>query len=517
MSWSSDFIAGLNQRHTIRWYVSIDDRTNGYGEPWQAGSDPSLCPDPSVGVRNLQMQGQSLTPRTWETSLGGFSFEVVGGMAASLAALVRGALVYLYVGYEGMTRSQFARVGVGAIVAVDGRCGASGGVESLQVTVQDLLYALQCRQTADIGAHPLFYQTSASTTLTADEAVGSGTYDVASTANFNRPTSGTYPYGYILVETSAGDAYYRRFSATTGTTITIQDAASVGLVGTSDIGATSGDTIREAWGLRGHPLDIFRSLLTTRGDGLGGTYDTYPEGWGFRISPHLVDIEDMDAFKAADLLTPSSGSYEWEFAGVEKQENGWSWLSSIYTAAGFFFAMRQGSITCRPVQSPKGLRIHSGINIDDDEIAAVTGYEAYDSRCSPEYYFIQVTTASSGAFTDLSVTMSTLPAGNTYDYDLTDKVFDNGTAIAAVDLARLKFAVTTVPEVVRLRVAGLRCAQLTLGDVVTLSTRLCPARDGRGMYGRDCMVNMIRVHWTAEAGGFVDLELTVWPGGLGSI
>lgn len=512
MSWSSSFIAELNKPHSRRWYVSIDDRTNGYGDPWQAGSDPFLCPDPSVGVRNLQTQKQSLTPRTWETTLGGFSFEVVGEMGKSLSALVRGALVYLYVGTEGMTPSQFERVAVGAIVDVEGRKGTRA-IESLVVTVQDLPYALQCRQTADIGAHPLFYQTSATAALTASEAVGSGTYDVDSTGSFNRPTAGTYPYGYILVETDVGDAYYRRYSATTGTTFTIQDAATVGLVGTSDIGASSTNVIREAWGLRGHPLDIVRQLLVSRGDGLGGPYDVYPAGWGFRISEHLVDIDDMSTFKASDILAPSSGAYEWEIAGVDKVEDGWSWLSDLLTRGGFFLAMRQGSITCRPVQSPKGLRIHSGVNLDDNEIAEVLAYSAYDSRVSPEYYNIEVVTYTSGSFTDSSVTMSTLPAGNTYTYDQSDRLFNNGTAIASVDLARLKFAVTTVPEVVRLRMAGLRCAQLTLGDIVTLSTRLCPARDGRGMYGRDCMVNGIRVEWV---GGTVELDLTVWPGGVGT-
>lgn len=508
MSWGSAFVADLaSGRSDLRWYVTVWPNATGIGSAFTAGSDAALCDDAAMGVRALSTMGQSLALRSWDATLGGFSFQALGDLGTAARCLPRGAMVALYVGFAGYTRTQFERVAVGSVVDVQGVVEGRG-VVALLVSVHDLPVALRGRQTADTGAHPLFYQTSATTTLTATEAVASATYDVASTANFDYPTSGTYPHGYIYVETSAGDAYFRRATVASGTTLAITDAATVGIVGTTDAGASSGDTVREAWGLRGHPLDIVRQLLVSRGDGLGGPWDVYPAAWGYRISANLVDMEDIALWRAHALLTPSSGSYEWEIAGVDPIEDGWSWLSGLLAESGFFFAMRQGSLTCRPVQNPRGLHVAADISLTDDDLDHVVRYEAWAATVPEETYYAEVVTYTSGAFTSGSVRMTSLPGRHTYSYSQRAVMFNNGTANAAVDLARLGLCVHVVPEVVGLRLAGLRAAGLTLGDLVTLTTDLVPSRSLLEMRGRTGMVIGHRVDWLA---GGVDLELATWP------
>jgi len=507
LSWGSDFVAGLSERHTIRWFVSVSNSLPGFAADFQVGSDALAGATPGVGGTNLSTMGQSLTPREWTTTLGGFSFDVVGDLGLALRSLPRGTQMLLHVGYEGWTRTQFEIVAVGTVVSAAGVSGAMG-VDAVRITVQDLPYALRGRQTADVGAHPMFYTTTATTTLTNNEAVGSATYEVGSTANWGIPTGGTYTHGYVLVETALGAAYYRRATIASGTSFSITNAATVGIVGSTDIGASAGDTIREAWGLRGHPLDIVRYLLVSRGDGLGGAYDVYPEGWGFEISSNLVDTDDIEQWRDHPMLVPSSGNYEWEIAGVDQVDDGWSWLSSLLSRCGFFLAMRQGRITCRPAQNPRALHAYSGIHLDDREIARITSYEAYDSRVPEEGYYAVVNTGSSGNFSTASTRMGSLPGTYSVSYDESELVYTNGTAHAAVDLARLSLAVHTIPEVVGLRVAGLRAAVLTLGDLVTFTTALCPSRSMLGMTGRTGLVTGHRVDWL---GGYVDVEVVTWP------
>lgn len=522
MSWPGRFVTALavNARATVI-YVQPVCTDSGFGDPTYAidsigGAVSGLRVDQSARIDLLRPVGQSVLPRTWGVTLGGFNFRVLGDPAAFLRGVPLGTVLSLHVGFDNYDDTGLVHVDTGTVTGIDAVYERGSGqmpcFVGLEVTVVALPRALQGRLVNSGGAHPLFYNVGSTTTLTADSAVADGTWDVADTSTFLKRVGGSFPYGCISVATSAGAAFYRIWNASTATTFTIQDAATAGVMGTTDIGASTGDTVTECWYLRGNPLDIVRQVLTSRtGNAANGEYDILPEGWGIGLAHQLVDNNDISSQYHSHQLTPGAGTYRWELAGSDPIEDPWGWLAGWLAAAGYIICVRQGLLTCRAAFDTHGLRIDSGIRIDDNDIVDIDGSSLWDTMNRVEYYQCVVQTAT-GSQSVSRTHIASLPAGAAYTYDVSDRQWGNNTVVAAMDAARLVESVASIPERVRILCGGLRLAVLTLLDLVTLNTRLIPTkRDGlAGCVERSALVVGHTVDWT---GGTVRLELLLYPGG----
>lgn len=494
MAWSAAFLDRIADptRGAVLYYVEVEaiDGAVGTGG-YSVGSLPSLASEKGATIHRVTTEGERLTPGAWTVDLGGFAFSVAplagDGMAtleAVEAAIPRGAVVSLYVGFAGDARGSFARVGVGQVAEIDGEFAtlSDGRTAFLgyRFTVPDLPSALRSRWYKAVGAHGWAYQTTATTTLSNTEAVGSSSYEVGTIVGFNRPTTGDYPYGCFRVETSAGDPYWRLWSSAAMSTFTIQAAATASLMGTTDIGASAGDGLTEAWYLRGHPADLTMQMLTSRETG-NGPWDVYPAAWGLGVSYRLVDAADVIYWRDGRVCTPSSGDYEWELAGTEAVEDWYAWWAGLLSRAGWFMCMRQGQITVRPAQNMGGTHELSGYTIRDSDIQRVKSLRARVAWADVEAYQVAVfyndgvadgpLDASGNATIDGASevvargTVKTLPATARITYDLSEVLWRNQSAVAACDAARLIEAVAWVGPVVEMTLP-LWAAGLCLGDIV---------------------------------------------------
>lgn len=529
MAWSSNFIEwlGRDDRGPLRYFVEVRDVGSGIGAAgFCVASEVGLSGTSDAACEELKTLGQSLTPRTWRTQVGGFEVVVVGDgddLAAVLAAMPVGAVLELYVGWLGMVRGDFERVGVGMVGGVRAEMvpvGAHTAQRGVRIQVADLPASLRSRWYKAVGTQNLFYSVGTETTTTATEAVGSLSYDVSSTTGFLARGGSSYPYGAVLVSSTLGDTYWRLWSGSTGTTLTIYDASTVGCMGTIDVGAGLGDVVVAGWYLRGHPSDIVLEVLTSRETG-NGAWDILPASWGLGVSIQLVDTADVVTWRDAGITTPDSGNYQWEIADVTEVTDAWAWLAGLLGDGGFFLAMRQGQITVRPVQNMWAWKVRSGLRLTDDDSLDGGPVELDYAPASlrPEAYrcAIAFRRLSGGAYVDdrevvVTTKVDTLPATAEIVYDLGDRLFRNSTECAQQDGRRLCEATRDVSEIGRWRFP-LWAAVLTLGDLVDLETAapLLP-RDRADGAGRATVVG-VEVDWVA---GMVTLDLWLSRDALGA-
>ena len=526
MSWPGAWRARLDEGAlVVALAVAPLNTESGYGDAsYSLGMAPGWA-DTGARMAMFRAVAQQLQPRTWAVTLGGWNFRVIGDPRAFARACPRGTVLGLYAALDsfattaGIDASGYVRVGVGVVQDVQPVFEGDGPktvFAGLEVTVVDAPKAMQGRLVNSGGAHPLFYTVGSTTTLSSTAAVGDATYNVASTTGFARRLGGSYPYGCVLVTpaSSSDGAYCRLWSASTATTLTIQSAATASRIGTTDIGAASGDAVTECWYLRGHPLDIAREVLVSRtGNGANSSYDILPEGWGIGLDAQLMDDEDIENWKNSALLAPASGSLVWELAGTDQKDDPWAWLAGWLGEAGYFLAMRQGCVTVRPAQSTDLSTVRdTGILIDDSDIMSVTGGSFWDGSLSPEFY--QTRVASVGASSSRTTAeVVSLPAGDVYVYDVGDRLWSNESAVTTMDCARLAQATTQIPERVMLMCRGLRLASLTLGDVVHLSTYLIPSRLNRTSFGFLNAAALVVSHAVEWERGYVKIGLCVYPTG----
>lgn len=502
MTWSTAFIEALDTTPAaVLFKLARLEVYNEPGSSWSVGSVAGIATECRIAVDGVKLQGQSVNPRgPWSTTIGGFTVDLVGELDA-LQSITRGSVVALYVGFAGMALSAFERVAIGQVVNL------TGIAPKFTLQLRDLFSSFKSRLT--VAREGILFSGLSSTTLTADAAVADGTYTVADTTGFKRETGGM---GLVLVTPASGTAYFRRWSASTATTFTIDTPATASVVGTTDIGAVAGDVITEVAYLYGHPLDIARKVLASRGSGLNGAYDTLPIRWGLGIDDALIDHADINAWQA--IAAVLSGTYVWELAMTGKQDDALTWLSGHLASAGFVLCMRQGMITIRAAQSSLAATAYPDIvTIDDSDIESVESYEAFDSRFDVEYQGVEITTHS-GATASSSVEVATLPQRENLAIDVSDKVFRDPTTnqgvIKAEMMVRLVEAATKVPERIVLRCVGRRLAQLTVLDAARLTTtRVQSRRDGAaGFYLRRCLIDEVSPDY---ARGGVRVGVLVFP------
>lgn len=502
MMWSAAFIEGLSRRAgSIRYILERVAVYNEPGDTWSIASHPGL--GAAVRIGGVTVQGATLTPRTWASSVGVFYVTLVGDDLRACQKITRGTIVALKAGFEGMAAADFQRIAIGQVRDL------RGAPRQYRLEVLDLYSA--CRQRLDPGwgLPQLFSGVNASTELFLAYTPGDTTLTVTTTAGFSKEIGSTGTGAIKITPAGGADPFYLTYTGTTATTFTGLSAA--GQMGTSEVFSGVGSTVEEVAYLHGHPIDIARRVLASRGAVGNGAYDDYPTDWGLGVLDDLLDHEDMTHYKTT-VMGLSSGSYEWEYPQAEPVTNALEWLASLLRPAGLFVTVRQGALTVRAVQNSTG-PYHSGITITNADISMVQDYSAWDLAHSPEYHAVSVTGASDSDGTDLVSgsypDAATLPAGLEALYIVMDDRYFNTGACTEV-LARLEESATRVPERMTLICAGLRMAQLAPGDLVTLDTdRVYSRRDGAaGFVDRPAVVYEVSPNWDQAS---VRLVLVVYP------
>lgn len=512
MAWTADFIDALSQR--TRAPVFTLERVQLYDEPGvpvtiasHAGYGTDSGTGPYLRIVRVDTQGATLSPRGWTSTIGSFSVTLAGTMAYLFARAVRGTVLQLKMGFAGWPGEDFQIIGLGQVRNVRGR------PPEYTLECLDAFSALRQRVTNDLTSTKLFDATGTATTSAAAYAVGDTSLTMTSTSNFKRQTSGI---GAVRVTPSSGAApFYLTYTGTATGPIRLTGVSATGKFGTTAAAAASGSTVEEVAYLYGHPLDLARKVLTSRGSGANGAYDVLPTMWGMGVLYDLVDHDDIDAWK--EVVKVSSGIYSWDVLVEEAQEDAFGWLEGLLSPAGLFLTMRQGLLTIRAGQNSHGASAgtyyrDSGISIADDEIAEVNDWEAWDGGHSPEYARTYVQGYGVTSAGTLSATAATLPAGSFLYYDLRDRVYSNVSASNVEVVNRLDESARNVPERLVLSCAGLRLAQLAPGDLVSVTTGLCPSRWYGTFEATQAIVDEVSPAWTD---GRVNVSLLIYPDGDG--
>ena len=439
------------------------------------------------------MDGATLNPRGWTTTIGAWSVDIVGDLSELLGNLTRGSIVRLRAGPPDWDAADYEPIAIGQVRNVRG----TSPVWTLEVL--DLPSALRSRLTVTLDEVALFSDVPQSTTIDSNYTPADGNLRVVSTTGFGRQVAGT---GCVKVTPTTGDPFYLTWTGVGLAPVRFTGVSSSGQFGTTAVPAVVGDTVEEVGYVYGHPCDIARKVLQRN-----GTLGQLPDTWNLGLLHTVIDQTDADNWRDT-VAVVGSGSYSWDVLVEGAVEDGYAWLSALLAGGGFFLTMRQGMLTVRAGQDSQSALLHSGITITDADIEAVEEYDAFDADHEPEYGFASVVT-SSDEFS-VPVAPATLPAKASFVYDLSDRVFSNESEIRPEVRSRVQESATKIPERLVLRCASLRLAQLTPGDLVTLTTvRTASRRDGAaGWDGRLAVVAQVSPDWV---GATCKVGLLVYP------
>jgi hypothetical protein len=468
------------------------------------GLDDTIDPD------SVSLMGASLTPGTWESTIGGFSFSVIDP-SAFRGDWVRGSLIALKMGFNIKDPAAFDTVAVGVLSNISRN---PDGV-SWTINCMDIVSALKSRHTTTMSALPLFTNAGTETTLAVAYTVTDTTLDLASATGFERNSNGSGT-GVVKVTPDSGDDFYLTYTGITSNQLTGVSAA--GQFGTTAGAAGIGNAAIAVVYLSGHPLDIVRKIITSTGSASNGGHDTEAASWGYALPQEILDRDDIADYES-QVVKVASGSYTWSVLVEAPIDNGFSWMADLLKPAGIFLAMRQGELTVRAVQNPEGKTANlylANYEITDDDIIEIEAHDHYDASVPVEFGEVDFTTAT-GTTTkseNSPATVATLPAQKTTTYDLSTVVFDNESETRTEWAARLRLWALRVPERLTVR-CHLYMMQATVGDVVLLTTNQTQGRSSDtadGFVEHEVMVTQWDVQLPTDGGEpSVTLVLSVLP------
>lgn len=481
MSWSADFIAGIESRDVpIRWAIRtiqvLSEAT--FGGTYMAAvdprdGDPILCGPPSCTGARLSMD-------SWTSTLAAWSFEMTGDLTQLRANVTRGTCVEILLFAGGaVERVSFGRV---QSVTTSGR-----GVTTL--TIGDPTTLLDGRSVADGSKVALFYgllpDNIADTTLTADYTAGDPTITVASTTGF------TYQAGERGCLLCGTTLLTYDPTLTTSTEFTV---STTGEFSTTAADAATGDAVTEVALIEGHPIAMALRVLTSTGAGTNGSYDDLPVGWGFGIPATLIAVDDAEMEIAEVVHLESAGTYTLSLIVTEAQVDPRSWVQGWLSAVGCFMALYQGKLTVRGVTLHETRHRNTVATITDADLDPSVGVssEWWDSGKSVEAAQSPVYSASVQVL-DAAEDLETLPGVYIDPIDLSAVLYDytyEGEVMTEV-YNRTYRSRKRVPELVTLPVAGLGAMGICPGDWVVYQSERTDFRYSYAGLGRILIVTQV--------------------------
>jgi hypothetical protein len=505
MAWTGEFLGALVSPRASLVYTLETSNFAPYQDGYEAGffarSAAYLGAGYDIDTTRIEMQGSVLRPQAWASPWSGSWSVVVLGENAALAlrlAVTRGSYLVLRAGPAGTFAADLEVIAMGIARQVQ----ALGG-NAYQLTCDDASTSLNMVRRSTASGRVLFEL--ASSTLSADSAVADGTYDVTSTTGMEYQAS---VGGLVLIETSSGDAYYRKWSAKTGTTLTILAAGTASVFGTTDIGAVSGNTIRGAWYMAEHPLNLAKMVMVSTGtSGTYGAWDLLPASWGMGYPEWTLDLADIDRHRSL-IMVPSSGTFVFDVFGVEVVDDPAAWIAALLGKAGAFITTRQGLVTFRAL-SIDSAAVMASLDIDDADIEVIESHEWFEPGHGITYDNVR----SYGATTSTAVTNTgkkPLPGATSFSLDASDVLWANESAVTSEISSRVAKPLQRIPERLVLRCTGLRMAQLAAGDRCYLTTTRAVSRTATsGVFDRTMvLVDEVSPSW---GGCTVRVGVLVYP------
>lgn len=502
MSWSGDFIAGLGEATTaLRWIVEVVQVNNEPGRPWSCASHRGLADSRCISVRGVRQQGSTLSPRSWSTSVGVVTVELVGDIGEFHQRVTRGTVLAVLCGLPGMADTDFQRVAIGPY-----RSMRAGRSDRFTIEILDLFSAMTQRWDTATYANSLFQGVEGGSTLAAAYTAGDGSIEVASTSPFQRETGET---GAVLVTPSSGDPFYLTYTGTASSPTRLTGLSATGQLGTTAVNAASGNSVTNVAYLYGHPLEIVRKILTSRGGGTNGSFDTLPAYWGLGLAYDLLDHDDINNWQN-NVLVATSGSYYWEMVVPEAVDDAYGWITDTWAQAGIFPTIRQGKITWRAAQDTLLGLFDSGMVINDEDVVEIVSYEDYDAADHGVEYEAVGCFDMLGRGASQSETPATIPMESTMLQYVVDGLWGAWVGVTGEMIDRLAESGLRVPEKLTLRLSRGRWARLANGELVTLNiTRPRSRRDGTlGFRDRPAVVVEVSPDWSAWT---VTVTVLVYP------
>ena len=472
MSWSSDFEDKLSGSgsfepiivlHVLSW-------TGTPGSEFYASSAPGYGFPEIIGPV-LTMNGTTVSPVTWEYTHGTASLEIItddiGGF--NMSAL-RGSICEILIGFAGWDISEFQPVFVGRIQNIRGAKpnyvlelwdGTSildsrlnvGSFTSFKENRNNLFYNVESTNYTELQSN---YTTSSTAIIVTDHS----DLEIAS-------DGASYP-GLIYVTPSGADPFFLTYTSKAGSVV-LNGVTTSDILGTTRSAASIGTKVYNAAYLDGNPSSLFMRILTS-GSGTG-TYDVYPDSFGFGIPSSVIDTADVFASYYYLVSNAGSGSYNMQYGQKDSVSDSWTWFKDFFKSIGVVPVQRHGRLTFRLIQDPNNAIVESGVQITDQDISEVVEWGAYQPDVPAEYQ--QVRVVGTGLSTSTSIRYpETSPMADRLTYDNTEKFFQ----YVSTNIAEIKTRVgpwgPNLPEYVVLRCAGLRLATLCPLDVVRVT---CPA------------------------------------------
>jgi hypothetical protein len=414
-----------------------------------------------------------VTPVSWSSTIGQWSYPLVGDISGFLQRVSRGTVVVLEMGFVGWSHADFEVIAIGQVVNIP------GAYPSWTLVCRDILSMLTSRLSLTSGSLAMFTGLGGTTTIATSDYTGGATMNVASTSGFSRETSGSY--AVKVTPASGDDEYYIAATGSTGTTFTGCTDGNFGLTVTT---AAIGSVVTETAYLSGHPLDIVRRLLlSSTGVGTNGEWDNYPAAWGWGLPQDFVDDADITDWKLY-VVKVSSGSYTWQIVIEDQIEDPLSWLAQLLSDAGLFLTSRMGLLTVRsglPHSDTTTTTYDQTEEIVDADIESCSFDGLWAPDAGEEYAAIIATTAT-GSSTSTDA-LQTLPGAVSKSYDVSDRVYSNESAVRSEMTGRLSEMSTRIPEAITLVLRGLAWGRLAPGSRPRVTTprlrgRMSTTREG---------------------------------------
>lgn len=490
MSWGLDFIQALAQQNRApKWRVhgrgkSLSTGWNA-GESWHASSHMGMgAPSAVIDPRSVRVEGQRVQPRTWNNTVGGFSFDITAHQSFVKSRMRRGNWMELWLSFgEGYGELE-ERVAIGVLHDLVWRGGSKWSVRCLGP-----LAGLVSRMDTDQSCQ--LWWDRPSTTLASSYTAGAGSMVVADASIFIDPSGAPHDMGVWF-----GGGEWFRYSAIGGNTLTIAEEGF--LHSTAASGTYNAGTKVYALPLYdGHPIDVMLRTLVSTGDGSNGAYDQYYAWQGFGIPQNLIWAEDAALWKG--YRVPSGTTWRMQYASDDTNNNtsGLAFLHSTVGKLGFWYAVRQGKFTARAALRP-GIGFSSAaafrVHIKDDDIARVESVNWWSPDAPKEWTTTRIV-GNNGSTTSSADTVKTRPGGARFDIDISDVQHLSGTESVHRDEMNDKPGAwyRTVHRDATLRLRGWHWAALCPGDWVLLSTkRFGPQYGTRNEYsGERAMVTAV--------------------------
>jgi hypothetical protein len=447
MAWSSTFDDKLrSQRHGPIWYIQTNPGseaaygTNFAPDQWQ-GSTHRRFANPCIVNGSMRFEPSGVSSRFWQSSIGGFSFDILSDVDPRTKAIGRGTRMTVYLAFDGDITSDIEPVARGVVDTVTRRSGVRW-----TVTCKGPLYMLNSRYRTDADA-TLFHDLPSSASISGGAWATGGypsTLTVTSTTGYLDPATMGH-VGVLAVGDDPTTAGWFAYTAKTGTTFTISGV----YYGSPTVPGSypNGTAVTQVAHYRGHPCDVMQRIFTTTGLGTNGTADKYLAPMGLGIPSSWWDSSDSALFKAIRSI---AGTYEMAFNVFEpvddSQTSSLNFMLDLFGRLGYWPVLRQGLISChtaRPLDTGWP-GVASPFKLKDSDIFQVEQFDWFDPQ-TPNEYRVFGTIYHRDAVTGVtSVKINsagdpagfrTLPAGDSFYLDVTDAV-DSSTTTDADKVAQ---------------------------------------------------------------------------------